>query len=194
MLQSEYFVIERENKGYPLFSWDQSSGQFGLGRPVQFNEPVSLRIKEPVPPEPELVDFHELPEPVFSHRVGQILAPLDIYGIQLVPAKVRNPNDRQPVFHDYCFMHIWNRISCLDKDNSELELYDDGSIFGIEKLVLNERTLGAFELPKRLIFQLAEKTPVSIIHLSVKDALMAARPVGVRFIPVKEWYTDIAFD
>lgn len=193
MLQNEYYVIERDGS-YALFSWDQSSGQFGLGAPVQFEGPVELRVREPASSQPELVDFHELPEPVISPRISDVLAPLDIYGVQLVPAKVRIPGEKPPIAYDYRFVHIWNRINCLDKEQSELELYDDGAIFGIEKLTLDEGVLKSFGLHKRLVFQLAEKVSVSLVHESIRDHFMSAGPVGLRFINVADWYSDVVFE
>ncbi len=195
MLIDEYYIIERENNDkQPLFSWDEKSGDFGLGKPVEYKAPVKLRLGEPVPQTPEWVDYHKLPKPVISKRLFDVLAPLDIYGIQLVPAVVRNPKDPFSEIYDYWFVHIWNRISCLDKEKSELELYDDGDIFGIDKLVLDEKTLAMFELRKRLIFELAENTSTIIIHQSIKEAIMSVNPKGIRFFKASEWNSDITFD
>ncbi|MDZ7923889.1 MAG: hypothetical protein U5M23_07455 [Marinagarivorans sp.] len=84
--------------------------------------------------------------PVISFPLARILEKLDIYGIQLIPAKVRNPKDPFSELHDYCFVHVWNRISCIDKAQSELEYLDDndpnGMIFSIDKFVIDESILG----------------------------------------------------
>jgi len=45
MLQAEYFVLMRENNdNYPLFSWDQPRGDFGMGKPVKYREPIKFRL------------------------------------------------------------------------------------------------------------------------------------------------------
>jgi len=196
MLQDEYYVIRRQNNdNYPLFSWDQSSGKFGLGRPVEVTEPVKLRLGEPIPPRFEWADYHSLPDPVVSSRIYEALLPLDLYGVQFVPATVRNPKDPFSATRDYWFIHVWNRIACLDKENSELDIDEvDGRIWGIDKLVLDEKTLTMFELPKRLLFELAEKTSVLLVHQTIKDAIESVHPKGVRFFKATEWNSDKTFE
>jgi len=186
MLQDEYYLIDRENNDdYPLFSWDQRRGDYGLGRPVDSKDSIKLTIGEPISPNFELVDYHSLPTgPVVSKKIIDVLAPLNIYGAQLVPAKVRNPNEDTPFSeqYDYWFIHVWNRIACLDKDKSDIE-YDevDGKIWGIEELVLNEDILNKFNLGKRLIFELTEFSSVLLIHKSIKEIIDAVSPKGCRF-------------
>ena len=194
MLQDEYYVIERENDdNYPPFSWDQSSGRFGLGKPVKTEDPVKLMLAEPISPNFEWVDFHPLPSPVLSSRIVDVLAPLDIYGIQLVPAIVRNPNDSSDGPYEYWFMHIWNHIQCVDTDKSDIELFDTGEIFAIDELVLDEKVLEPIELKKRQIFALAEKRSVMLVHQTVKDIIASVRPKGCRFFKASEWNSDSSF-
>ncbi len=197
MLQDEYYIIERTNNdNYPLFSWDESRGEHGLGKPVPFNKPIKFLLGEPISSNFEWVDYHSNPtNPVVSNRIADVLAPMDIYGIQLVPAKVRNPKDPFSEIKDYWFIHVWNRIACLNKEKSEIE-YDevDGQIWGFDKLVLDEETLGFFELRKRLVFELTEKTSVLLIHQTIKDAIESVNPKGCRFFKATEWRSDIVFD
>lgn len=199
MLQAEYYVVERENNNnYPLFSWDQKSAGSGQGVPIQYSEPLKLRLGEPLPKKPELVDYHKAPDPVISFPLAQILGKMDIYGIQLIPAKVRNPTDPFSELHDYCFVHVWNRIACIDKAKSEIEYLDDsdpnGMIFSIDKFVMDESAMQQIELKKRLIFELAEKTSILLMHQSIKDAIESINPKGIRFIPATQWSSDSTFD
>jgi hypothetical protein len=196
MLQAEYYVVERENNNnYPLFSWDQQENECGLGKPVNFTEPLKFRLSEPIPPKLKWVDFHEAPDPVISLPLASLLEKLDIYGIQLIPAKVRNPKDPFSELHDYCLVHVWNRIACLDKTQSVITTNKAGDlIWGIEKFVLDEQALGKFELQNRLIFELAEKTSVLLMHQSIKDAIESINPKGIRFIPATTWNSDSTFD
>ncbi len=193
MLQDEYYIIE-SNQDSCIFSWDQKSGSFGLGRPVIVTEPIKVRVGDPIPSNLKLVDFHEMPEPVLSQRIVDVLMPMDIYGVQLVPAKVRTPQAPSDEVQDYWFMHIWNRIHCLDIDNSKLEFSRSGRIiFGIDKLVLNEDVLESFELQNRKIFVLGESSSVLLVHKSIKDAIMSVNPVGCRFFKATEWNSDSSF-
>lgn len=199
MLQAEYYVVESEtHKPYPLFSWDQSSGDFGLGMPVQCNEVLKFRLGDPIPNKFELVDFHEAPQPVISFALARILGKLNIYGIQLIPAKVRNPKDSSEEPHDYCFVHVWNRIACIDKAKSEIEYLDDDDpnsmIFSIDKFVMDEASMQKIEIKNRLIFELAEKTSILLMHQSIKDAIESINPKGIRFIPATQWNSDSTFD
>ncbi len=193
MLQDDYYIIEG-NKDSCLFSWDQKSGSFGLGRPVTVTEPIKVRVGDPIPNSPKFVDFHEMPDPVLSQRIVDVLRPMDIYGIQLVPAKVRNPIAPNDELQDYWFMHIWNELHCLDMDNSKLQCSRSGkTIFGIDKLVLNEDVLESFELQSRKIFVLGESPSVRFVHKSIKDAIMSVNPVGCRFFKATEWNSDSSF-
>ncbi|PCI11842.1 MAG: hypothetical protein COB71_11035 [Thiotrichales bacterium] len=196
-LQDEYYIIRRANNdNYPLFSWDQSSGQFGMGKPVEVKGPVKMRLGNPISPHFEWVDYHVVPDPVVSPLIADALASLDLHGVQLVPAVVRHPKETGPFpeVHDYWFVHVWHRIHCLDREKSEIEYYDGDKIFGIDKLVLDVKTLGMFELRKRLVFELAEKTSVLLVHESIKDAIEAVKPKGCRFFRATDWNSDCTFD
>lgn len=196
MLQTEYYVVERENNDqYPLFSWDQPENEYGLGIPVKYVEPLKFRLGEPIPNNPELVDFHEAPEPIISFALARILEKLNIYGVQLIPAKVRNSQDPFSEVHDYCFMHVWNRISCLDRVKSIITTNKAGDIiWGIDELVLDEKSLGQYELSQRLIFELTENTSVLLVHETIKSAIESINPKGIRFIPATQWNSDSTFD
>ncbi|SHO57957.1 imm11 family protein [Vibrio quintilis] len=195
MPQNEYYIIERDdNDNYPLFAWDEPSGNFGLGRPIEIQGAVRLCLREPISPNFEWADFHKLPAPVFSQRIANMLTQMDIYGVQLVPAKVRNTKEAPSVEpHDYWFMHVWNRISCLDKELSKLDIGKKGRIWGIKKLVLDDEKLEQIELPERLIFNVAESTRILLIHESIKEAIMSVNPAGCRFFRVSEWNDDATF-
>ena len=166
MLNDSYYVLERENNdNHPLFSWDQKSGLYGMGRPVAEPEKIKLKFGDPIPIKVELVDFHETPAPVISEQLTAVLMKLDIYGVQLVPAEVRDPRDPFSPLFNYYLMNVWNRIACIDKEMSTLDIdEDDGRIWDIEELVLDEDILGRFDLDKRLVFQLAEKPSRVAFH------------------------------
>ncbi|VAW64393.1 hypothetical protein MNBD_GAMMA11-3266 [hydrothermal vent metagenome] len=195
MLQAEYYVLMRENNdNYPLFSWDQRRGDYCQGKPAEFKDSIKMLLGDPLSPNFEYVDFHKAPEFFISPRVAEVLAPLEIYGIQLVPAEVRNPLDPFSEIKKYCFLHIWNRIHCLDEENSEMQMNRAKTrIFSIDKLELDEKVLSMFELRKRLIFELSERTSVVLFHQTIKETIMNLNPKGFRFVPATDWYSDIVF-
>jgi hypothetical protein len=92
---------------------------------------------------------------------------------------------------------VWNRIACIDKTQSKVEYLDDtdpdGMIFSIEKFVMNEGALQQIELKKRLIFELAEKTSILIMHQSIKDVIESISHKGIRFIPATQWNSHSTF-
>lgn len=195
MLQEEYYVLICEkNDNYPLFSWDQSSDAYGRGEAVNFNDVIKMKLSDPISPNYELVDYHKAPEPVVSKKIYNVLESLKIYGLQLFPVQVKKSKKITADEHNYWFLHIWNRIQCLDNKKSDLELYDDGSIFSVEKLVLDELALNSIDLDKRLIFELSENTSTILIHKSIKDKILLTNPVGLKFVEAGEWYSDIVFE
>ena len=192
-MQGEYYVIERAGPNtYPLLGWDQSAGMFRKGKPVTVTEPVRLRLAEPVTPAPVMVDHHSLPEPVVSTRVQEVLAPLRLHGVQLVPADVRVGDDALR----YWLLHVHNRVACLDRTRSVFKLSRSGLLLlSLNALVLDEEVLAGIPLEQRLVFVLAESTSVHLFHRTVVEQVMslAPPPAGMCFIPVPEWNDSAGF-
>ncbi|WP_164021426.1 imm11 family protein [Pyxidicoccus trucidator] len=192
-MQSEYFIIERAaSNSHPLLGWAQSGSAFYKGKPVTVTEPIRLRLNEPIPAVPVMVDHHSLPDPVFSTRLRDVLEPLQLHRVQLVPADVRVKEDD---VRRYWLLHVFNEIACLDRQRSVFDSYSDGDVADIEKLVLHEETLRELPLEKRLVFILAEVTSMCLFHRSVVDRVLSLSPPaeGVRFIPVEAWNDSAGF-
>ncbi|MBZ4417862.1 imm11 family protein [Myxococcus sp. RHSTA-1-4] len=191
-MQRDYFVIERAGSNtYPLLGWDQSALMFRKGKPVNLAEPIRLRLAEPVPPMPVMVDHHSLPAPVVSRRLMEVLARFELPGVQLVPADVRVG---EAVLR-YWLVHMWRRIPCVDRARSQLNVdADDGDVLGIDKLALDEDVLNGMPLEERRAFRLAESV-VHVFHRSVVESVMSLTPPpeGLRFIPVPDWNDSAGF-
>jgi hypothetical protein len=192
-MQSDYFVLERAGSNlYPLLGWDQSGSAFYKKKPVTVSEPVRLRLGEPIPPKPVMVDHHSLPEPVVSKRLRDVLEPLRLHRTQLIPAdvKVSDGDVRQ-----YWLLHVFNEIAGLDLNHSVCDRYADGEVFSIEKLILDEKALGAIPLQERQVFVLAEDISVYLFHQAVVERVMSVMPPpeGLRFIPAAQWNASIGF-
>jgi hypothetical protein len=193
-MQTEYFVIESApNNRHPLLQWDELVWGFGRPEPVSVAHPVRLRLGKPIPRDPEMVDHHSLPQPVFSTRIAEVLEPLDLFGVQLVPAdvKVKECDVRR-----YWVLHVYNEISCVDRQRSVLSIDDDdGRVLGIDSLVLDERVLERIPQEQRLLFVLEESISTCVFHRSVVERILALTPPpeGVRFIRVDRWNDSAGF-
>lgn len=192
-MQRDYFVIERAASNvHPLLGWAQSASMFRKGKPVSVSEPVRLRLAEPVPFAPEMVDHHSLPAPVVSQRLMQALAQLGLPGVQLIPADVPV---RESVLR-YWLVHVYNRLACLDRSQSVFTQSPSGLLLlSLDSLVLDEKVLSNIPLEQRLVFVLAESTSVHLFHRSVVDRVMSLTPPpeGLRFIPVPDWNDSAGF-
>jgi hypothetical protein len=192
-LQRDYFVLCRGGPNtYPLLGWDQSASAYRKGRPVPILERVKLRLGEPVPPRPVMVDYHSLPEPVVSTRVKDALESLGLEGAQFVPADVRVGETVLP----YWLLHVHARLRCMDRERSVFRTSSSGLLMlSLKKLVLDETVLAETPLSARRIFVLAESTSVNLVHRSVAERVLALtpRPEGLRFIPVEEWSDSAGF-
>ena len=197
MNEFEYYLIGSDgNPSVPLLraDGDQSTWFLFGNEPVEINEKVELCFNNPIPNKPEMVDYHSMPNAVISKKIYDVLSPLNIDGIQLVPAVIRN-NKTNDLHEDYWIIYIYNKIRCLDRINSEytVDEDDEDEIEDIEKLVLDKEILKAIPLENRLIFLLKEGRSKRIYHKSVVDAIMAKNPKGIRFYPIEEWYDGIQF-
>ncbi|WP_241759165.1 imm11 family protein [Pyxidicoccus parkwayensis] len=174
-----------------MLEWDEYLATFGNSRPFKpLGRPVKLRLGKPIPKNPIMVDFHELPAPVFSPRVKEALEPLDIHGVQFVLADVKvKPDDVRP----YWILNVYNWIACVDRGHSILSLFDDGGVLGVKKLVLDEKALSEIPLERRLVFCLRESLSTHVFHQSMVEKVLALKPEGLRFIPVSRWSDSAAF-
>lgn len=191
-MQRDYFILLRaRSQQHPLLAWDQSYRAFLKARPVDVLEPVKLKLGEPVPPRPVMVDHHSLPSPVVSSRVKEVLEAAQLQGVQLVPADIRAGDE----VLRYWLVHMWRRLACVDREHSALTLDPaDGDVLGIDKLVLEENVLREIPLKERLAFRL-EEAVVHVFHRDVVDRVMSLtpQPEGLRFIPVQDWNDSAGF-
>ncbi|NVJ01390.1 hypothetical protein HV824_25210 [Myxococcus sp. AM009] len=191
-MQNDYFVLMRErSQQHPLLTWDQEYLQFLKPSPVRVSAPVKLKLGEPVPPRPVMVDHHSLPSPVVSTRLKEALDAAELPGVQFVPADVQAGD----AVLRYWLMHMWRTIPCMDRQRSVFEETEVGHVLlSLDKLVLDEAVLQEVPLEERRAFMLEEDT-VHLFHRTVVDRALSLSPppVGLRFIPVTEWGASSAF-
>jgi len=193
----QYFKAMRSGSdNYPLLEWDDDFNEyddteFDGREPIEVYDMLHFKFGNPVPHHPEMVDYHELPEPVFSKPLKDILHGLDINGIQLFEAQVRHG---KTVYPDYYIMNVYHNIACLDKNRSEYTQSKSGLLYFIDKLVLDDTVLDAIPEKHRLIFGLTEDCQHILYHQKIVDAILAANPKGISFARVDGWSVGSAFD
>lgn len=182
----EYYRVHRSNdNNIPLLETEDNCPPYlDLGVPVENPEPLLFRLGKPVPKKPKMADYHSTPKSVISKKIFDVLSPMKIEGIQLLPARIRGANDE--LFTNYWAILILNNLECVDEDLSECDITDI-NLEDVEKLVLDRKKLAAIPLKKRLIFRLKEDRSYQLFHASVVEAIMAIKPEGIRFTNIEEW-------
>jgi hypothetical protein len=153
-----------------------------------FNEETTKGLKTP-----RMVDFHTLPHTVFSQKVFDVLSPMQLEGVQLVPAIITGNNGEE--YKNYWILHTYKQIECFDKEKSIYKIGAFTKRWSCEKKVyLNKEALAEIPLEKRLLFVSKETSRFELYHKSIVDAIMAVNPEGLTFIPVEEWYEGVQFE
>ena len=156
-------------------------------------ELIEMKFWEPYPKKPVMVDFHDDGTiGVVSKKIYNVLSPLNIKGIQLIPATIFDPKNKN-TYEDYYFLHIYNYLECLDKDKSIYTGSVDDIVI-IKKMVLDTNVLSETPLEDRLIFRLGEMFTHQLFHETVVEKIMASSPQGLRFVKVENFNMGSAFD
>ncbi|SCB99436.1 imm11 family protein [Gilliamella intestini] len=193
MNEFEYYIIDRAgDKAYPLIGpQDDSFHTMMYPRTttrIENPEMTNFKYCEPIPRKPVISDYFSEPESIVSKKIAEVLAPLDIKGIQLIPAEIETHTG--DILEDYFYIHIYNYLKAVDREKSkcEADLYDPDSLAWIDRFELDRKVLEKIPLEERLVFKLIEFTTIHLYHKSVVDAIMAVNPQGVLFTKVEDWY------
>ena len=168
-----------------------------------YQDPYRLCFASPIPKTPRMVDYHSLRGSIgiYSQKVYDVLAPLNIKGVYLKPAIIRGKKDEE--FENYYKMNVMNEYLTCDKDKSEYEAYDDDDDedfdeddgwVSIDKIVLNTDALSEIPLEERLIYKLKEHCGYTLYHKSIVDIIMSVNPEGVCFTSVEVWKEGMQFE
>ena len=112
---------------------------------------------------------------LINAKVKNIFDALNIDNVQYFKSRLIDENTNA-INDDYCLINIIGKISCVDKAQSELELFPDGDIRFIDKLVLNLNDNTDYGH----IFRLAEYSPLLIINNELKTALETKNVTGFK--------------
>src|SRR5687767_5589211 len=91
----EYYKLGRTNdNSIPLLEETSNCPDYfyeeGL---VEKPELMSFELGDPIPRKPRMADYHASPNTVVSKKIYDVLSPLKIEGIQLLPATIRVKDD-----------------------------------------------------------------------------------------------------
>ncbi|GHU05788.1 hypothetical protein FACS1894158_09820 [Betaproteobacteria bacterium] len=186
----DYYVIERAgDKAYPLLKADDNSEHTEEyiydNKENEISNPkvMEFAFGKPYPRKPIIGDYLSQPDSIVSEKIKNVLAPLKIKGIQLIPATVTS--NKGEVYEGYYYIHIYHLIAAMDRENSKYEQDDD--YFSIDRFNLDTKILEKIPLKERLIFRLEEGETIMLYHKSIVDAIVAVNPTGVQFIKVENW-------
>jgi hypothetical protein len=206
MYEKEYYVIDPGGPNvdkHPNLRWLTHSGLFNRGEFYGGNDPDPIEFgfcyTVPDDLEYEMCDFHTAPEMVISKRVRDVLASLNIKGIQLVEAMILGFNFKKK-YKDYYLLHILrqNRLECIDKELSEIEYLDDDNpdlgIFGFKKFVFNKDMLDSIPQEERLFIRVKGSPVLYVCHESIKGVLEIIKPEGMAFYRVDKWNSSSVFE
>jgi len=131
---------------------------------------------QPVPSNAELTDYIGVPDSVVSKRIYDILHPLNIHGIQLLPSAVYLNGEK---YEGYWAIHIWNYIKCIDVEASDVEITMAGVYGG--RIVIDAKRFEKIPLKERLIFRSEEGEMLKIFHKTIVEKILAVKPTGLVF-------------
>lgn len=186
MTKPNYYVLHRANdERFPLFASDDPNRKpLYRAQWVNLPAPLVIRLGAPVPKSPVLVDYHSMPQHVFSRRVADAILALEPDNVQLVQAVVHF----QGKDYDYAQLHAAVAVSgVLDMQKSQF----DGPI--LERIALNYDRIAELPEKQRLLIPMAEKACKFIFHETVKNAIEATGGTGFRFFHVDVWSDTVSF-
>jgi hypothetical protein len=184
--QFEYYRVHRDNDdSIPILASDSGNPSYLYDeQPIGDPKLMLFKLGKPVPKKPKMADYLSSPSCIISRKLLDVLDPLKVEGIQLLPAQVRGKNDE--IFSDYWAIHIYHNLKCVDTTLSDCVVRNSGLGY-VKKLVLDKKVLEKIPLDKRLIFRLGEDPAYQLFHISIVDAIMAVKPEGIRFTNIEEW-------
>lgn len=132
-----------------------------------------------------MTDHLSIPETtglVFSSKLRELMYTLRVDNIQYFDFEILNPKDGNR-YTDYKIANIVGHVDCVDKENSDLKLWDDGDIKRIRKLVLDESRIP----PELKIFRLSNRRILTVVHESVRNAILSAGITGCVFYKPEDY-------
>lgn len=128
------------------------------------------------------LDWHDVVgrQPLFSARMIRCLQDAGATNIDYYPAQVKYvPDGSTP---SYSAANIIGSINGLDREKSEYDGDADGTVFDIQRIVLDEGRLHGVHIAR-----LNEWPQLIIISRHLRDAIKAVNLTGITMIADDEW-------
>ena len=190
----QYYVIMRENNDYYPTMWgDLKPKSKGIKIKEDENCDVNIYLDLSNGVQDKFVDYHSSAgDSVTSERFYEFIEKLNIKGVQFLKGTKGNVIEELKLI--YYVMHIYNRIACIDRLKSIIEIDKKGGyISDIEKFSIDHKVFDKIPLEDRLIFFLDESVNIKIFHESIVKEIKKMDMKGVRFIKVSDWDDNVAF-
>lgn len=129
-----------------------------------------------------MTDHHRA---VFSDKIYNILKPVPINGLQLLPTVIKKGNKKHT---NYWLARVYNHYAFFDKENSKYEEIDEetGLWKNMNKIVFDYSTVLEVPPERRLIFIPKEEPSLTIYNKLLADIIMLAKPKGISFVRIDE--------
>ncbi len=197
-LNQEYYVMSMDGaNNHPLLDWGNIDFSFVLeSNPIEkstLDLPLKIVFGEPYPIEFEMADLLMLSTNLAaSETLKEIFEENKIYGVQFIPLEIKS--NKGVVITGHYVMHVWNKLPAIDKKDYEGGKPNKfGNILDLHKFSLDENLLKDIPFEKRLIFELAENSTITVIHKSLFEKLNAKNLTGILFFRVDDWDANILF-
>lgn len=115
------------------------------------------------------------PMRLVSPKFVQLIQKMKISNVQFFDVKIEASDFE---LSDYKLMNIIGKYDCMDEDKSEVELDDDGDIFNLRNLVLDEKRIPG---DLQLFLLGRESSAVILIHEKLKQAMEKAGLTGIAY-------------
>lgn len=179
---SEYFFT-KENQPVPIYEVPEGFEEGAYSTRFTFpSNPIPLLAKYKPRSEYEIVDILLDPELCLSKKLFDTVGVESIYGGNWIPIKLIDKGE-----HDFMMLQLANEIDILDHTNSQFEFFEDDSISGMSKVVIDPRKLESTPLHKRLVFREVSWGFHVFYHKTFVDVISGVAPKGVEFVPVEDF-------
>jgi len=123
---------------------------------------------------------------VISKRICHNFDEYKIFGIQLIPV-VLMIDDRE-IYLDHYYLHIFNYIDALEKNNTKHYMLDKNTpISNVLTRIYFNNDFKKMNLSKKLIFRFSDIPDYFIFHKSIVERILKDEPTGVSFEKISDF-------